>query len=78
MKIKLFLVAFLSLAQINCNSNLTKKKKVNNKKIVIPDSLKGSDLEGNEILLGEVNIDQLKEYTKHWNSNYIFRNTFRY
>ena len=70
MKIKLFLVVFLSLAQINCNSNLTKKKKVNNKKIVIPESLKGSDLEGNEILLGEVNIDQLKEYTKHWNSNY--------
>ncbi|MDC3051560.1 thioredoxin family protein [Bacteroidota bacterium] len=70
MKTKLFLVVFLSLAQINCNSNLSQKKKVNNKKIVIPESLKGRDLEGNEILLGEVNIDQLKEYTKDWSSNY--------
>ena len=70
MKIKLFLAVFLLLAQINCNSNLNKKKEVNNNKIVIPDSLKGRDLEGNEILLGEVNINQLKEYTKDWASNY--------
>ena len=70
MKIKLFLIVFLSLTKISCNSNLTQKKKVNNKKIEIPDSLKGKDLEGNEILLGELNIDQLKVYIKDWSSNY--------
>ena len=70
MKIKLFFIFFLTLTQISCDSNLTQKKSVYLKKIQIPDSLKGKDLEGNEILLGEINIDQLKEYTKHWSSNY--------
>ena len=40
------------------------------KEIQIPDSLKGKDLEGNEILLGEININQLKEFTKDWSNNY--------
>ena len=70
MKIKLFFIFFLTLTQISCDSNLTQKKSVYLKKIQIPDSLKGKDLEGNEILLGEINIDQLKEFTKHWPSDY--------
>ena len=70
MKIKLFFIFFLTLTQISCDSNLTQKKSVYLKNIQIPDSLKGKDLEGNEILLGEINIDQLKEFTKHWSSNY--------
>ena len=70
MKFKLFLLVFLSITQISCNSKLINKKKVDKKKIEIPDSLKGKDFEGNEILLGEITIDQLKEYTKDWLSNY--------
>ena len=61
MKIKLFFIFFLTLTQISCDSNLTQKKSVYLKNIQIPDSLKGKDLEGNEILLGEINIDQLKD-----------------
>ncbi len=70
MKIKLFLVVFLSISQISCNSNLTQKKSSYSKENQIPDSLKGKDLEGNEILLGDVNINQLKEFTKDWSNNY--------
>ena len=70
MKIKLFFIFFLILTKISCDSNLAQKKNVYLKNIQIPDSLKGKDLEGNEILLGEINIDQLKEFTKHWSSNY--------
>ena len=70
MKIKLFFIFFLTFTQISCDSNLSQKKSDYLKNIQIPDSLKGKDLEGNEILLGEVNINQLKEYTKDWSSNY--------
>ena len=70
MKIKLSLVIFLSILQISCNSNLTQKKSAFNKEIQIPDSLKGKDIEGNEILLGDININQLKEFTKDWLNNY--------
>ena len=70
MKIKLFFIFFLTLTQISCDSNLTQKKSVYLKNKQIPDSLKGKDLEGNEILLGEINIDQLKEYIKDWSDSY--------
>ena len=70
MKIKLFLIVLLTFMQLSCNTNLTQNKRVYNKKTKIPDSLKGKDLEGNEILLGEINIDQLKEYTRDWSSSY--------
>ena len=70
MKFKLFLIIFLTLTLTSCNLNLTQKKSVYDKKIKIPDSLKGKDLEGNEILLGEVTFNQLKEYTKDWSRNY--------
>ena len=39
MKFKLFLIVFLTLTQISCNSNLTHKKVVYDKKIKIHDSL---------------------------------------
>ena len=76
MKFKLNLIFFLTLLLllIGCNSNLTQKKSVYDKEIQIPDSLKGKDLEGNEILLGEINIDQLKEYTKNWSNIYNPKN----
>ena len=64
------LIFFLTLFLLDCNSNLTQKKSVHDKGIKIPNSLKGKDLGGNEILLGEINIDQLKEYTKNWSSSY--------
>ena len=64
MKSRFFLIVFLSISQISCNSNLTQKKSAYDKEIQIPDRLKGKDLEGNEILLGEININQLKEFTK--------------
>ena len=64
------LIFFLTLLLLGCNSNLNQKKSVHDKGIKIPNSLKGKDLDGNEILLGEINIDQLKEYTKHWSSSY--------
>ena len=67
---KFKLIVFLTLLLIGCNSNLTQKKRVYDKEIKIPESLKGKDLEGNEILLGEINIDQLKQYTKEWSNNY--------
>ena len=51
MKIKLFFIFFLILTQISCDSNLAQKN-VYLKNVQIPDSLKGKDLEGNEILLG--------------------------
>ena len=70
MKSKFFFIVFLSILQISCNSNLTQKKNAYDKEIQIPDSLKGKDLEGNEILLGEININQLKEFTKDWSNNY--------
>tara|TARA_B100000609_G_C17073636_1_gene360438 strand:- start:170 stop:733 length:564 start_codon:yes stop_codon:yes gene_type:complete len=70
MKSKFFFIVFLSILQISCNSNLTQKKSAYDKEIQIPDSLKGKDLEGNEILLGEININQLKEFTKDWSNNY--------
>jgi thiol-disulfide isomerase/thioredoxin len=46
------------------------KNSVYYKKTKILDSLKGRDLEGNEILLGEINIDLLKEYIRDWSSSY--------
>ena len=67
---KFKLVFFLTLLLLGCESNLTQKKSVHDKGIKIPNSVKGKDLEGNEILLGEINFDQLKEYTKHWSSSY--------
>ena len=67
---KFKLVFFLTILLLGCESNLTQKKGVHDKGIKIPNSVKGKDLEGNEILLGEINIDQLKEYTKHWSSSY--------
>ena len=72
MKSKFNLIVFQTflILLIGCNSNLTQKKRVYDKEIQIPDSLKGKDLEGNEILLGEINIDQLKEYTKNWSNSY--------
>ena len=70
MKSRFFLIVFLSISQISCNSNLTQKKSAYDKEIQIPDRLKGKDLEGNEILLGEININQLKEFTKDWSNNY--------
>tara|TARA_B100001248_G_scaffold17864_1_gene11842 strand:- start:10 stop:579 length:570 start_codon:yes stop_codon:yes gene_type:complete len=72
MKFKLNLIIFqiLLLLLIGCNSNFTQKKRVYDKEIQIPESLKGEDLEGNEILLGEINIGQLKEYTKNWSNSY--------
>ena len=72
MKSKFFFIFFLSIFQISCNSNLTQKKSAYDKETQIPDSLKGKDLEGNEILLGEININQLKEFTKEWSNNYNF------
>ena len=72
MKFKLNSIVFptILLLLVDCNSNLTQKKSIYSKEIEIPDSLKGKDLEGNEILLGEINIDQLKEYTKNWSKTY--------
>ena len=67
---KFKLAFFLTLLLLGCESNLTQPKSVHDKEIKIPNSVKGKDLEGNEILLGEINIDQLKEYTKHWSSSY--------
>tara|TARA_B100001250_G_scaffold284010_1_gene246045 strand:- start:889 stop:1446 length:558 start_codon:yes stop_codon:yes gene_type:complete len=67
---KFKLIVFLTLLLIGCNPNLNQKKRVYDKEIKIPDSLKGKDLEGNEILLGEININQLKEYIKDWSNNY--------
>jgi len=70
MKIKLFLIFFLTFMQLSCNTNLMQKNSVYYKKTKILDSLKGRDLEGNEILLGEINIDLLKEYIRDWSSSY--------
>jgi thiol-disulfide isomerase/thioredoxin len=70
MKIKLFLIVLLTFMQLSCNTNLMQKNSVYYKKTKILDSLKGRDLEGNEILLGEINIDLLKEYIRDWSSSY--------
>ena len=70
-KSNFFFIVFLSILQISCNSNLTQKKSAYDKEIKIPDGLKGKDLEGNEILLGEININQLKEFTKDWSTTTI-------
>ena len=70
MNFKFFFIVFISISQISCNSNLTQKKSAYDKEIQIPDGLKGKDSEGNEILLGEIDINQLKEFTKDWSNNY--------
>ena len=60
----------LTLLLLSCNESPKKNTAVPvvEKEVVIPESLLGKDLEGNEILVGKVSFAQMAHYCKEWYS----------
>lgn len=60
----------LTLLLLSCNESPKKNTAVPvvEKEVVIPESLLGKDLEGNEILVGNVSFAQMAHYCKEWYS----------
>ncbi|MGB1445263.1 MAG: TlpA family protein disulfide reductase [Flavobacteriaceae bacterium] len=60
----------LTLLLLSCNESPKKNTAVPvvKKEVVIPESLLGKDLEGNEILVGKVSFAQMAHYCKEWYS----------
>lgn len=60
----------LTLLLLSCNESPKKNTAVPvvEKEVVIPESLLGKDLEGNEILVGKISFAQMAHYCKEWYS----------
>ena len=59
---------FVALFIFSCNEAPKKKttKTVVQQEVLIPDSLLGKDLEGNEILVGKISYAQMEKYCAAW------------
>ena len=59
---------FVALFIFSCNKAPKKKttKTVVQQEVLIPDSLLGKDLEGNEILVGKISYAQMEKYCTAW------------